>query len=499
MSERRALSDRPDLRRLRREAKARRRAGEFETLAVAQLAVAREHGFVSWPRLKHHVEALTLDAGARAEALVRSACSSNVRRALALLEVDPGLGRHDLACACVTGEADEVARRLRRSPAAAALRTGPLDRAPILYACFSRLSRVDPGRRAGIRAVVQALVDAGADPDARYRQGDWIQSTLYGAAGILGDPELTALLIDTGADPDDHGPVHTVGEALYHACELPDPTCARLLIEAGTRRATVDYCLNRALNFDNPEMIRMFCAHGARPQGGSIQQAVWRRRDAETVGLLLDAGAPVDGLDEGADRATALSPLQVATRWGDEPVAALLRERGADETRVTDADRALGGFLAGRPTDPGGREPTPADALDGMLDLAVQRGDLAAVRRLLDAGARVDGDPGEEHPPLGNAAWRGHAEIAAELVRRGARTRFGGGGSAIGAALHGSRHCQDPEGGPTMGTIDEVDRGRYTATVRALLEAGAEIPERFAAGDGEPTVATLMAELGITP
>src|ERR1700735_2714857 len=73
MSDRRSLPDRPSLRHLRDEAKARRRAGEFPTLSLAQLAVAREYGFSSWPRLKLHVDALTLDGTERAEGLVRSA------------------------------------------------------------------------------------------------------------------------------------------------------------------------------------------------------------------------------------------------------------------------------------------------------------------------------------------------------------------------------------------------------------------------------------------
>ena len=59
---------------------------------------------------------------------------------------------------------------------------------------------------------------------------------LYGAAGILNDAELTAMLIAAGADPNDHG-TRTVGEALYHGCEFPDPACAALLIDAGTAPA----------------------------------------------------------------------------------------------------------------------------------------------------------------------------------------------------------------------------------------------------------------------
>src|ERR1700722_1652115 len=112
MSDRRILPARPDIRRLRDEAKARRRSGEFPSLSLAHLAIAPEYGFVSWPRLKLHIDAIGLSAAERALALVRSACSSNLRQARTLLEADPGLGRYDLATACVTGEADYVAERL---------------------------------------------------------------------------------------------------------------------------------------------------------------------------------------------------------------------------------------------------------------------------------------------------------------------------------------------------------------------------------------------------
>jgi ankyrin repeat protein len=51
-----SLPDRPRLEKLRALAKERRLAGEFPTLALAQLAVARDHGFASWPKLKAAVE-----------------------------------------------------------------------------------------------------------------------------------------------------------------------------------------------------------------------------------------------------------------------------------------------------------------------------------------------------------------------------------------------------------------------------------------------------------
>lgn len=506
MSEPRSLPPRPDLRHLRDEAKRRRKAGEFPSLALAQLALAREYGFRSWPRLKFHVEALSLSADERAAALIASAMSADLRRARALLESDPALARHDLACACAAGEAEEVSRRLAARPAAVGELTGPNGWLPLHYACFSRLLRGDAERAPGIREVARLLLAAGADPNAFFLEGDWIQVPLYGAAGINGDPDLTRMLLEAGADPTDEREGYHGNEILYHACELPDPTCAMLVIDAGARQDLVDYNLGRALNFPAVEMVEMFCAHGARASAGNLHQAVWRRRPPRTVAALLDAGAPIDALDE-----HGLTPLQIAVRWGEEGVAALLRDRGADEVAVGEEDRAIGAYLAGHSDGaagvlgaaPGvavagdlGAAPGVAVALlDEMVILAVQGGHLEAVRRLLEAGARPDGNPESDDDPLGQACWRGRVEIVRELVTRGAALTFPDGGSAIGAALHGSRHCHDPEGGPSMRTVDEIPSEPYAEIVRLLLAAGAPVPKRI--GEHGPRAEMLMAELGV--
>jgi hypothetical protein len=490
MSEPRSLPSRPDLRHLRDEAKRRRKAGEFPSIALAQLALAREYGFRSWPGLKFHVEAVTLDASTRAAALIDSATSDDLRRARALLAADPALARHDLACACATGEVDDVSRRLAARPAAVSEPTGPNGWEPILYACFSRLLRGDPERARGIREVVRHLLAAGADPNASYVKGEWLQVALYGAAGIAGDPELTRMLLEADADPtDDRDGLHG-NEILYHACEFRDPTCAMLVIDAGARQDFVDYDLGRALNFPNPEMIEMFCTHGARADAGHLHQAVWRRRPPRTVAALLDAGAPIDEPDE-----HGLTPLRVAVRWGEHDVAALLRERGADAAAVSDEDRALGALIAGAGHEiPRG---VALSLLDEMVMGSVEGGHLDAMRRLLDAGARIDGDPESEEIPLGHACWRGRVEMARDLVERGAALTFRDGGSALGAALHGSRHCQEPEGGPSMQTIDEIPKEPYAEIVRILLAAGATVPERMGEKGARPTM--LIAELGVDP
>jgi ankyrin repeat protein len=162
------------------------------------------------------------------------AASADLRGARALLDADPGLARHDLACACAAGEPDEVSRRLAARPAAVNEPIGPNGWQPILYACFSRLLRGDPGRAARIREVVRRLLAAGADPNASFiHDGAWLRVALYGAAGIAGDPELTRTLLQAGADPTDDRAGYHGNEVLYHACEFPDPTCAMLVIDAG--------------------------------------------------------------------------------------------------------------------------------------------------------------------------------------------------------------------------------------------------------------------------
>ena len=367
--------------------------------------------------------------------------------------------------------------------------TGPNGWQPIFYACFSRLLRGDPERAAGIREVVRRLLGPAPTRMPSSSRHEWLQVALYGAAGIAGDPELTRMLLEAGADPTDERDGYHGNEVLYHACEFPDPTCAMLVIDAGARQDFVDYDLGRALNFPNPEMIEMFCRHGARATEGHLHQAVWRRRPPRTVAALLDAGAPIDDPDE-----HGFTPLQIAVRWGEEAVARILRKRGADEAEVTDEDRALGSLpLRKRVVAPtGSRSP-----LDELLMASVEGGHLEAMRRLLDAGARVDGDPDAEEIPLGHACWRGRGADDPRAGRAGRGAHFRDGGSALGAALHGSRHCTIPREDRRCGTSTRCHKSLTARSCGSCSAAGAKVPERM--GENGARTAMLIAELGIDP
>src|SRR5215470_1537859 len=108
-------------------------SGEARDAALhdAELVVAREYGFASWPRWKQFVEARQLDAGERARRLVRAACEGDLRTASGLLIADPALERHDLYTACVCGADDDAVRFLARDPSLANEKGGPLGRQPI--------------------------------------------------------------------------------------------------------------------------------------------------------------------------------------------------------------------------------------------------------------------------------------------------------------------------------------------------------------------------------
>jgi hypothetical protein len=75
---------------------------------------------------------------------------------LALLGSDGETSRHDMATACVAGDAEHVADVLAASPGASREAVGPFGWEPILYATSSRLPRADPARAEGRAAVAGA-------------------------------------------------------------------------------------------------------------------------------------------------------------------------------------------------------------------------------------------------------------------------------------------------------------------------------------------------------
>jgi hypothetical protein len=91
----RPLLERANLRHLKDEAKALKRAGGAASLAAAQFQIARLYGFASWPKLKAHVE--SLEAVQREIAELKQAIDTNdLERVKALMTGNPELHRAPL-------------------------------------------------------------------------------------------------------------------------------------------------------------------------------------------------------------------------------------------------------------------------------------------------------------------------------------------------------------------------------------------------------------------
>jgi len=472
-------------------------------LTDAQLVVAGEYGFPSWPAWKAFVETRGLDRKRQAEIALRAVCSNDIARARVLLKADPDLAREDFHLACACGEIDAVETFLKRDPALATRPGGIENWEPIQYACFSRWLRCDVERTQGIIAVVKRLLDLGANPNAfhmiTWMEEPWKETILFAASGIANNAELTRILLAAGADvneqlpePDPNDPKKSPWgtEVLYHTSEFRDTACLRLLLEAKPHPLSVSYCMGRALDFEYPDSVKLFLAHGADPNlrvpwaenRTHLHKAVQSNRSVGIVAALIDAGADVFAKD-----ARGLTAYQYAVRYGRTDIQRLLEKSGPQV--ATEEDRSLGLIMQGKAPGPL-EQPVHPD----LLCEAARRNDLDAINRLLDAGADINASDVGQYgtPPLHWAAWRGQFEAVRLLVERGADIHLANlyGGAALGTAIHGSANCFDVEGGPAMRLPEEALQGDYPRIVEYLIAAGAKLPDKITGGS-EPVKETL--------
>lgn len=131
-------------------------------LAQAQRIVARENGFASWPRLKHRVEELASDETHAQSTLITAAMVGDRELVDRLLALYPELVAGSLHVAAALADERALGRCLA-APEAVLVIAGPFACPPLVYACCARLGANEPDERAARVAVVQALIERGAD------------------------------------------------------------------------------------------------------------------------------------------------------------------------------------------------------------------------------------------------------------------------------------------------------------------------------------------------
>jgi ankyrin repeat protein len=185
-------------------------------------------------------------------------------RAQAILAAHPEVGSSDIHTAALLGDFAAVTRFLDEDPANAVAKGGPRSWDALTHLCFSRFLRLDPARSEGFLRAATALLDAGADPNTGFYESnhqpkpEW-ECALYGAAGVAHHPELTKLLLDRGADPND-------GEVAYHSPETLDNRTIKVLVDSGKlTQDTIGLMLARKFNWHDDEGAHWLLEHGADP------------------------------------------------------------------------------------------------------------------------------------------------------------------------------------------------------------------------------------------
>jgi ankyrin repeat protein len=327
---------------------------------------------------------------------------------------------------------------------------GPRNWAPILYVCHSVFTSPALGRE---------LLARGANPNAFFVNEYGEMSALYGAAGVVHNPELTRILLEAGASTDD-------GESLYHSTEADDPECLRLLLEHGAETRGTN-AVAHALDGERIEPVRLLLEAGADPnEGALVAHAVRRGRGPEFIRLLAEHGGDLDrpGGETWRGNVPLRTPYQHAILRGRADSAETLAELGAS-TDVDPADLAVAAIARGeRPESPlpDDLDPDPQE----VLILNALRGRLALVVDAVGPNFRgvVGGSP--EGTLLQHAAWVGNPELVRELLRRGADPGDESSGTPLAWAVHASGYHEVP--------------GRdFVAVAEALVAAGNEIDPRF--------------------
>jgi ankyrin repeat protein len=413
--------------------------------------------------------------------------SGTVECAEAILAAHPDLANRSIHAAAALGDDAAVRLWLVRDPANATTKGGPRGWDALTHLCFSRFLRLDRARSGGFVRAATALLDAGASAntgwfETRHQPRPVWESALYGAAGVAHHAELTRVLLERGADPNDE-------EVPYHAAEGWDNAALKVLVRSGRLSPeSLATILLRKTDWHDYEGIKWLLEQGVDPNRithwgkTALHNALLSDNAIEIIEVLLEHGADatVEGTHPEVCRsAFGRTAVSLAARRGRRDVLELFERRGIS-VKLQGVERLIAALARGDSAtvarhvedEPGLTGELRADEGRLLAEFA-GNGNTEGVRQLLDLGLNVEarfveGDGyfgiAKGSTALHVAAWRARHETVKLLLERGANVNVadGDGRTALVLAV---RACVD----------SYWTERRSPESVRALLQAGASV------------------------
>lgn len=430
-------------------------------LSDAQLVIAREYGFSSWPQLKNQIETLREGLNETFSQFARAVQHGNTARVRELLEATPALAKRindpvigfdspavvvaagcsqELVDVLLNHGADVNAKSAWWAGAFGALHGANQDMARYL---IERGAKVDVHAAAeqGMMDVLRPLIEA--DPMLVHAKGPDGQRPLHFARSI----EVVDYLLERGADINARDVDHR-------------GTAAQWTVDDHSRLCR--YLLQRGAEPD----IFMACALG----------------DSDLVKRLLDADPDAVNRRVGQEndpqvpRAPGLhiyvytfgdnkSPHQIALKYGYRQLYQLLLERSSPQRQfVAACERAdtetARSLLKSSPNI--AESLLPQD--QRVLADAAWENELEAVKVMLEAGFDPHVRGADDSTPLDRAAFHGFSEVVNLLLLHNPPLDLKNcyGGRPVDSAIYGAVHSWRRE-------------GNFPTTVEALIKAGSKV------------------------
>ena len=409
-------------------------------LADAQLVIAREYGFESWPRFAKRIHDLeragsTMSLENPAAAFIEAAIwHGTLERADQILAAYPEIAQSSIHVAAILGDDATVRRFIALDPANATLKAAPFGGDALVYLCLSKYLQRYKSRSAGFVRAATALLDAGADPNTGFMStGDYpdFETALYGAAGVAGHAELTRLLLQRGGDPNDT-------ETPYHSPESYDNSALHALVESGKLTPdSLTTMLLRKADVHDYEGMKYLLEHSADPNRATqwrvtaLHQALRRDNDIKNIEVMLKHGADPTLHSDLEGR----SGIAIAARRGRGDALALFAQRGIS-LELSGVERLIAACAM---NDTASIQSITASEPQLITELQTEGGKLLAefagtantegVRHLLDLGVKVDAlfkdgdayfDIAKDSTALHVAAWKAWPKVVELLIERGA-------------------------------------------------------------------------------